>query len=138
MTLPDFELLAANLRIQTGAAVVHWALLVTDEMRDRWKLYALLNRFQIDEAFESDREFKTKQNAEFGLNEDTNRRLLYGTDERRTEETIFLDDGTGFHPRNYSVGAISPRGEKPEGSGPFLPLWQRRQALKIYDCLFCG
>ena len=123
MTLPDFELLAANLRIQTGAAVVHWALLVTDEMRERWKLYALLNRFQI---------------AEFGLNEDTNRRLLYGTDERRTEETIFLDDGTGFHPRNYSVGAISPRGEKPEGSGPFLPLWQRRQALKIYDCLFCG
>jgi hypothetical protein len=39
-----------------------------------------------------------------------------------------LDDGTGFHPKIWRVGAILSPGDEPEGSGPFLPLWQRRQA----------
>ena len=41
-------------------------------------------------------------------------------------ETI-LEDGTGYHPRLWSIGSVYPRGDFPYNTskGPYLPLWQR-------------
>ena len=132
VTMPDFEVRGANLRVQAGAAVVHWMPLVTDETRSSWEEYALENRFQIDQAFERDREFRLKQDEYFGLVDQDDGRLLFGTEnlrlvqEEETREETTLDDGTAYHPSIWSSGAIDARGDEPEGSGPYLPLWQRR------------
>jgi len=133
VTVPDFEVRGANLRVQAGAAVVHWMPLVTDETRARWEEYALENRFQIDEAFERDREYRHKQDEEFGLFDD--RSLLRSENprlaqEEETREETIVDHG--YHPRIWSTGAVVPRGDEPEGSGPFLPLWQRRYGATIF------
>jgi hypothetical protein len=124
VTIPHFEIRGSDLRVQTDAAIVFWMPLVTDETRVAWEEYALANRYQIDESFEEDAKQREAQDNRFGLTNTT------GTGDRMLQqsqqETTILDDGTGYHPRIWSIGASSPRGDKPEGSGPYLPLWQRR------------
>lgn len=120
VTIPDFALKGADLRIQADAITIHWMPLVTDETREEWETYSLENRQQIDEAFLEDKKHRIKQDIEFGLSDGD--RLLQ---ESPRNETI-LDDGTGFHPRIYSNGATVPKGDEEDGSGPYLPLWQRR------------
>jgi hypothetical protein len=123
VTIPHFEIKGSDLRVQADAAIIHWMPLVTDETRVVWEEYALINRFQIDEAFLVDEKQREKQDDEFGLPNTTS------TDDRMLQqfrqETI-LDDGTGYHPSIWSIGSTRPRGDEPEGSGPYLPLWQRR------------
>jgi hypothetical protein len=98
-------------------------LLVTDETRTAWKEYALTNRDQIEEAFDQDTKRRKRQDDEFGLTNSsgTGSRML-----QQSQKENILDDGTGYHPMIYSNGATSPRGDEPEGSGPFLPSWQTR------------
>jgi hypothetical protein len=113
-----------------------------------WEQYTLENRFQIDQAYEQDLYFRTKQDADFGNTENPEGRMLGSAkdwissvengivshteqiiDEEESDTTrkeTVLDDGTGYHPKIWSSGAIDPSGDEPEGSGPFLPLWQRR------------
>jgi hypothetical protein len=123
VTVPNFEIRGSDLRVQADAIIVHWLPLVTDETRTAWEEYALTNRAQIDEAFEQDTIRRKRQDDEFGLTNSsgTGSRIL----QQSQKETI-LDDGTGYHPRIWSNGATSPRGDEPKGRGPFLPLWQRR------------
>ncbi|KAL7565588.1 hypothetical protein ACA910_014300 [Epithemia clementina (nom. ined.)] len=143
VTIPDFALRGSDLRIQADAFVIHYMPLVTDENRLEWEEYALTNRFQIDEAFDQDAAFRALQDMEFGLSND-NDKSSEGTTFNRSSDQIHsngdnrllatgepnealtvLEDGTGFHPRIWSPGAITPRGDEAEGSGPYLPLWQR-------------
>jgi hypothetical protein len=123
VTIPHFEIRGSDLRIQADAAVIHWMPLVTDETRVAWEEYALANRYHIDESFEEDARQRGKQDAEFGVTNTT------GTSDRMlqlSQQDTILDDGTGYHPSIWSIGAVTPRGDEPEGNGPYLPLWQRR------------
>jgi hypothetical protein len=123
VTIPNFEIRGSDLRAQADATVIHWMPLVTDETRVAWEEYALANRSQIDKAFEEDAKRREVQDDEFGLTNTTSTgiRML----QQSPQETI-LDDGTGYHPSIWSIGSIRPKGDEPEGSGPYLPLWQRR------------
>lgn len=119
VTLPDFAIRGSDLRAQAAAIAIHWMPLVTDDTRTQWEEYALTNRFQIEEDYEEEVDRTKKQDAYFGF--DTNTRTL----QQSRNETI-LDDGSGYHARIFSIGAITPRGDEAEGSGPYLPSWQRR------------
>jgi hypothetical protein len=123
VTISNFEIRGSDLRVQADAALIHWMPLVTDETRVAWEDYALVNRDQIDEAFLEDAKRREIQDDEFGLanTTSTSNRML----QQSLQETI-LDDGTGYHERIWSNGAISPKGDATEGSGPYLPVWQRR------------
>jgi hypothetical protein len=123
VTIPDFEKRGSDLRAQADATTISWTPLVTDETRVAWEEYALTNRFQIDEAFLEDAKLREKQDDEFGLTNtsSTGIRML----QQSQQETI-LDDGTGYHPSIWSSGGTGLVGDAPEGSGPYLPLWQGR------------
>jgi len=120
VTLPHFEVHGSNVRVQSGAFVVQWSPLVKNETRDEWEEYALAKRFQLDEAYDRDVQLRDGQDEEFGLS------LNYTSPQYKnlTDDNI-LDDGTNYHPRIYSSGAVTEKGDE-VGSGPFLPLWQRR------------
>lgn len=121
VTLPHFEVHGSNVRAQSGASIVQWSPLVTDETREEWEEYALAERFQLDEAFERDVQLRDIQDEEFGLS------VNYTSIPRKSyPEEHILDDGTNYHPRIWSNGAVTERGDEVFESGPFLPLWQRR------------
>jgi hypothetical protein len=123
VTIPNFEIRGSDLRVQADAKNIIWMPLVTDETRDAWEQYALANRCQIDEAFLEDAKRRGKQDEEFGLTNTSNigNRML-----QQSQQGTILNDGTGYHPRIWSTGAIVPAGDEAEGSGPYLPLWQGR------------
>jgi len=122
LTMPDFELLGADLRVLSGSNVVVWAPLVTDEDRPAWEDYAMKNRHYIDKSFERDTRFREEQDAE--LRELAHKKNITSSadewDRRRLQNLTVLDDGTYYHARIFAGG------DEPEGEGPFLPIWQRR------------
>jgi hypothetical protein len=122
VTIPNFEIRGSDLRVQADATGIAWLPLVTDETRDAWEEYALINRSQIDEAFVEDVKRREKQDDEFGQTNtsSTGNRML----QQSQQENIL--NGTGYHPRIWSIGAIGPPGVDAEGSGPYLPIWQGR------------
>jgi hypothetical protein len=123
VTIPNFEIRGSDSRVQADATSIAWLPLVTDETRDAWEEYALINRSQIDEAFLEDVKQRGKQDDEFGLANTSSigNRML-----QQSQQENILDDGTGYHPRIWSNGAIGPPGVDAEGSGPYLPTWQGR------------
>jgi uncharacterized protein (UPF0333 family) len=124
VTIPNFELRGSDIRVQADATGISWMPLVTDETRDAWEEYSLINRSQINDAFLEDEKQRKKQDAKFGLtntSSSTGIRML-----QQSQQGTILDDGTGYNPRIWSNGAIGPVGVEAEGSGPYLPLWQRR------------
>jgi hypothetical protein len=118
VTIPNFELRGSDLRVQADATGISWMPLVTDETRDAWEEYALINRSRVDEAFLEDAKQREKQDDVFGFTNTTSTRKM--------QQVTILDDGTGYHPRIWSNGAVGPAGVEAKGSGPYLPLWQRR------------
>lgn len=126
VTLPDFALRGAHARIESGSHVIHYSPLVTDDKRAEWQDYAFENRHHIDEAFEADEFCRTKQDLEI---EQSRQRFLHEHEEESPPRNMtVLEDGTGFHPNIWNNGALDPsnRGDEPQGSGPYLPAWQRR------------
>lgn len=83
------------------------------------------NRAQIDFAFTEDERWRVFQDEQYlGENVgDLSRRKLQGSS---PNNLTVLDDGSQFHPHIYSHGSLGPVGDEPPGSGPYLPLWQRR------------
>jgi hypothetical protein len=124
VTVPNFELRGSDLRVQADAASIVWMPLVTDETRVAWEEYALTNRSQRDEAFLEDAKQRRKQDDEFGLSNTTSSST--GIRMLQQAQATILDDGTGYHPKIWSNGAITSAGDEPEGSGPYLPFWQGR------------
>jgi hypothetical protein len=123
VTIPNFEIRGSDLRVQADAASILWMPLVTDETRVAWEVYALTNRSQFDESILEDAKRREKQDGDFGLTNtsSTGISLL-----QQSQQNNILNDGTGYHPRIWSNGAIDPEGEEPKGSGAYLPLWQGR------------
>ena len=129
VTLPDFEQRGSHFRSQSGSHVLHYLPLVTDENRAEWEDYANNTRGHIDTAFERDSYARSKQDTLFGL-DGTNDRALQEDPERNM---TILDDGTEYHAKIWSNGAMAPLGDDPEGSGPYFPTWQRRCVLYFID-----
>jgi hypothetical protein len=123
VTIPDFEKRGSDLRVQADAPSIFWAPLVTDETRVAWEEYALTNRFQIDESFREDAKLREKQDDEFGLTNTSSTGIRMP---QQSQQRTVLNDGTGYNPSIWSSGATGPIGKDPEGSGPYLPLWQVR------------
>jgi hypothetical protein len=123
VTIPNFQVRGSDLRVQADAANVFWMPLVTDETRDAWEEYALINRSQVGEAYLEEVKQREKQDDEFGLTNtsSTGNQML-----QQFQKGTILNDGTGYHPEIWSTGATGPAGDEPEGSGPYLPLWQYR------------
>jgi len=121
VTLPNFAVHGSNVRVLSDSVTVTWSPLVTDDKRVEWEQYALANRFQCDEAYEEDMELRNWQDDEFGIVSN----FTMSTPKPQNPADTVLDDGTGFHPRIFSNGMVTPRGDEPEATGPFLPLWQR-------------
>jgi hypothetical protein len=131
VTIPDFALRGADFRIQATAPVMHWLPLVSDDNRDAWEAYALENRFQIDEAFQQDQEMRQRQDEMLGFDSGASGGTGGGSGIIQPpppppRDNNTLDDGTGYHPRIHSYGEVTPEGDEADGTGPFLPVWQRR------------
>ncbi len=129
VTVPDFEVRGANFRINSGSPQLLYMPIVADEKRAQWEEYSLANRFHVDKAYANDMRLRKKQDLRFGLTFPDNR--ILNSDERilsvvGSKEPTVLDDGTNYHPHIWSNGAIDPRGDEPEGNGPYLPLWHAR------------
>jgi hypothetical protein len=122
VTIPNFEVRGSDLRVQADATSIVWLPLVTDETRDEWEAYAMINRSQMDEAFLEDAKLRTKQDDEFGL---TNS-ISTGIQMLQQSQQGTIPDGIGYQSRIWSTGEIGPLGIEAEGSGPYLPLWQVR------------
>ena len=152
VTLPHFEMRGSALRVTAASHALHYMPLIVDEaMRAAWETYAAQHRQQIDAAFVADATQRQRQDVALGYtsrtsttstattnDKDDNKRRqrhlrqddgttrhLQPQQSSTVNETI-LDDGTGYHPRIWSNGAFTPRGDEAEGEGPYLPLWQRR------------
>jgi hypothetical protein len=126
VTIPDFEIRGSDLRVQAGAMVLYWTPLVTDETRAAWEAYAFKNRAQINVAFEEESRRLKIQDDFFGRVA-RNVNVTAPLRQPQSPGTI-LDDGTGYHPSIWFSGTLGDTtvGDAPEGSGPFLPYWQRR------------
>ena len=133
VTLPEFELAGSHLRQQSGSHIVHWLPLVTDEDRDDWEQYAYENRFHIEDSFQNDMLHRTQQDIALGINTTaTRQRDLQQQEQQSTPEPLpmtVLDDGSNYHMKIWSNGATHPKGDMAEGTGPFLPAWQRRYVV---------
>jgi signal transduction histidine kinase len=141
VTLPNFAVRGADLRLQGKAMIVHWMPLVSDDNREEWEEYALANRHQIDEAYEADKDLRSQQDDFFGvvLGDKSTPSLENGDRELQSPRTLLnetvLDDDTSYHPRIWSIGGVDPRGDYAEGTGPFLPLWQRSPISRAKQAL---
>jgi len=67
VTLPDFELKAANARIAGDTVMIYYLPHVPEELTGAWETYAEANRQQGTAAFESEEKLKVHQDASFGL-----------------------------------------------------------------------
>jgi hypothetical protein len=126
VTIPNFEVRGSDLRVQAGAMVIYWSPLVTDKTRAAWEAYAFKNRAQINVAFEEESRRLKIQDDFFGQVA-RNVNVTAPLRQPQTPGTI-LNDGKGYHPRIWFSGTLGDTtvGDAPEGSGPFLPYWQRR------------
>ena len=135
VTVPHFAQLGADMRVQADAFVVHYTPYITDATRSAWEDYALEHRGHIDQAFVEDQEMRLFQDQDLGYTEDDNSehhqgshhadRSLAGGDAEQEPDPNVLQDCTGYHLRIWSNGTRTPKGAEPEGTGQFMPFWQR-------------
>lgn len=134
VTMPDFELLASHLRTSSGSHIVHWMPFVQDQERAQWEDHAMEQRFQIDESHQRDAHCCVLQNEQFEItsNETGKGPKPQPAPAPNNAEVTTLQDGTGHHPKTFSMQGHVPRDEA-EGAGPFVILWQRRRV-----CVQCA
>lgn len=130
VVLPDFEILGSHLRTQSGSHVVHYMPVIREEDRPAWEEYAMEQRTHIDESFELDEFYRSRQDEEFGIDQESRRHLQQQEQSQEELLTTILEDGTGYHPKIWRSGAVKPAGDEPEGGGPYAPMWQRSPVNK--------
>jgi class 3 adenylate cyclase len=110
VTLPDFEIRCSNSRVLSDTSVINYQPVVTDETRLGWEAYQIANRGHFDEALASGIAQRAQQDVRFGqIDGDGDKRGLQESDLRDVIMNLEPDGTTSV---------------APEGSGPYLPVWQ--------------
>lgn len=117
VTLPNFAVRGSNSRILADGCLIDWLPIVTDEDRAGWEAYALEHGNDWwDEAKVMGPALRHQQDVRFGLIEEG----VAVTDSNVTAppEPPIPEQIVGGHPET------GERRVEPEGSGPFLPVFQ--------------
>jgi hypothetical protein len=67
VTVPDWEVKGATLRVQTDGIYLFWLPLVTDETRRGFEAYTRLNQGHLIESYVAEEGFRAQQDAYFGV-----------------------------------------------------------------------
>jgi class 3 adenylate cyclase len=115
VTVPDFEVLGANVRILSDALIVFYMPLVSKEDRTGFEAYARDMDLKFDEALASENELRERQDEAFGLSG------------RRVQELPTM------HPEIHKYGPNNTTPSLPEdAAGPFLPIWQITPVFSLF------
>jgi class 3 adenylate cyclase len=114
VTLPDYQLHSANARIMSESVVFNYHPVVTDVNRKGWEAYARENRNQFITASAVEYGWIEYQNAQYN---ESDRRGLQNVQDFQDEIGNLGMDGL-VHPA-------------PEGTGPYLPIWQLGPATPL-------
>jgi class 3 adenylate cyclase len=105
VTLPDYHIHTSSMRIMSEAVVFNYLPIVTDETRKGYEAYVIENRGHFFDTLSKEMALIQQQDAYF--NESIHRNLQ--------DVPPFMDEIYNILP-NTSYA--------PEGSGPYLPIWQ--------------
>ncbi len=171
VTMPDFDVRGANMRIQSGSHVLCYLPIITNEKRAAWEDYAMQHRFHADVAFAREDYFRKQQDVAYGRSltsitttatdklspsdhnshpNATVRTRQLDKEETKLQQNVnaptaaaaaaiaappplnltILEDGTGYHSKIWRQAPGFPLGDEPDGTGPFLPVWQKRYVTK--------
>jgi hypothetical protein len=129
VTMPDWELRAANTRVITKSITFQWFPLVQEEDRLGWEAYANETHMQQIKTFMSENEFITRQDNSFGL--ETNLMIPGGGEAAAaTEQENAPEDGqnatevTPSDPANRAMQEQGGQADQAEAAKP-LPLMAR-------------
>jgi hypothetical protein len=134
VTLPDFAVRTANTRILADCVGLQFYPLVTDETRAGWEAYAIENRDLYDYQFAEDYMQQALQDARFNRTARANARARYL--QQKPAEPVEYDIA-GLPIPNQIVN-LQPDGSlfpSPQGSGPYLPIWQMSPAVPLQSIL---
>ena len=139
VTIPNFEVLASNCRVQAGGVLVNYMPLVTDETRAGWEAYANEARNWIYPAFQSEMELVAQQDAQFGLNDGTQEKfelpLEPGITTARPQEELVAAPSLDPDQDSYVYKVFGTLGPIAEGSGPYLINWQMSPVVPLMGFL---
>jgi class 3 adenylate cyclase len=116
VTIPHFEVRGANTRILSDGLLIYWLPLVTDKTRKGWEAYSTANQAWFDQAFVNEAALRERQDEEFRL----------GARRDLQEPPVF---------NKVIFGTEGESEVRPEGSGPYLPLWQMTPVVPIKNVL---
>jgi hypothetical protein len=132
------ELRGANTRILSDGLLIWYCPLVTNENHMGWEAYSQENYGHLIQRFLAKSEMREHQDAAFGLGGDA--RQLSPRQEEALETILnprcqlHLPHDCPFHPEMWGIHGDGDTGEHevmPEGSGPFLPIWQMSPVLPV-------
>ncbi|CAB9499320.1 Receptor-type guanylate cyclase gcy [Seminavis robusta] len=139
VTVSNFAVRGSDVRVLSDSLVIHWCPVVTEEKRPAWENYTMENRFKINEGFSQDQQLTKVQDEYFPdfrrfddeqpEEDGSGRRQLpqqHGLD--APADANVLQDGSGFRPRIWNPQ--KNRTAEPDGTGPYLPSWQRTPVNK--------
>ena len=110
VTLPNYHIYTSNMRIMSEAVVLNYQPIVTDEARIGYEAYTIENQGQYMDT--ATKEIASIQHQDAYFNSSIHR-MLQG------EPTV-----SG---KIYDIVPVA--GVAPEGSGPYLPVWQQSPAV---------
>jgi hypothetical protein len=130
------ELRGANTRILADGLLIYYTPLVTNENRKGWEAYATENHGLFMQSFLAESELRARQDAAFGIDNDERRQLSAQQEEAleaiRNPNRQLQDDPSSFNPVIWGVHDDADTDPvMPEGSGPFLPIWQMSPVLPL-------
>jgi class 3 adenylate cyclase len=107
VTLPDYQLIAANSRIMSETFLFNYYPLVTDENRNGWEAFVLENQNLYNSSAASELGWIAYQNSLFNKSQERNLQVF-----------------DGFHNKIGNVETDGSVSLAKKGTGPYLPLWQ--------------
>ncbi|CAB9526252.1 Receptor-type guanylate cyclase gcy [Seminavis robusta] len=135
VTLSNFPVRACDLRVLAEALMIIWTPLINDTNRLEWEEWAFMNRYQQNRAFEQEAKLRQRQDAAFAakaqqqqqaMTSDTGERFLQ--QQPPPKDSNMLQDESDYHLRIYKGGPWNNSAEA-DGSGHYLPVWQRSPAV---------
>ena len=137
VTIPNFELMATNCRVQAGGVLVNYLPLVTDETRAGWEAYANVSRSWIYPAWQSEAGLVAAQDARFGINGNgqPQEQQQITPSEQPVEQEISGPPSLEPGQDGYIYRVFGTRGPLEEGSGPYLVNWQMSPVVPLMGFL---